>query len=158
MFSINLFPLSLLIHILSAIAWLGSLFAIEFIFIPPFISSPSLHAEILNKTNKKYVLIAQISSILILITGLYQTFDIGYLSITKLFQTTFGILILLKAILFFIFAGLGISTALKMSNIDQNIPKEKLQNILVNERKIFFIDLLVGLLIIIIAMLLTNGV
>ena len=83
---------------------------------------------------------------------MYQTFDIGYLNISKLFHTTFGFLIVLKVLLFFIFAGLGISTAQKMSNIGQNIPRDKLQTILENERKIFYLNLLVGILIIMIAM------
>ena len=156
MLTINLLYMSVLIHVLSAIAWLGSLVALDFILIPSFISSSDV--EWLISSNRKYALIARITSLLILITGICQTFHLGYLDITKLFQTSYGNLILLKVILFFIFAGLAVKAAHDIDNSDPNISKENLQLVLVKERKLLYIDLLIGLIIIIIDIALVYNV
>ena len=81
---------------MSAIAWLGSLVAIEFIFLPSLINKMgSIDRELVINTSKKFITISQISSLLILITGVYQTFDTGYFDVTKLFQTAHGNLIVI---------------------------------------------------------------
>ena len=156
--SINILYISVLINVLSAIAWLGSLIALEFILIPSFISSSNSNVGLLIHSNRKYALIARITSGLILITGIYQTFDNGYLDVSKLFQTIYGNLILLKVLLFVIFAVLGIKSAHDIDNIDPNISKENLQLVLGKERKLLYIDLIVGILIIIIAISLVYNV
>ena len=158
MLSINIFYFSILIHVLSAIAWVGSLIAMEFVFIPSFISISSSNIDMLINSNKRIALVAQLSSALILITGLYQTFDIGYLDFSKLIQTSFGNLILLKVLLYILFAGIGIKTGQNIAKIGPNISKEKLQIILVHERKILYLDLLIGFLIITIAIALVINV
>ena len=158
MLTINFLYISVLIHVLSAIAWLGSLIALDFILIPSFISNSSSDVGLLISSNRKYALIARITSSLILITGIYQTFHLGYLDVTKLFQTIYGNLILLKVILFFVFAGIGVKTAHDIDNIDPNSSKENLHLVLAKERKLLYIDLLIGFLIIIIAISLVYNV
>ncbi len=152
MFFISIFYLSLVIHILSAIAWLGSLITLEFILIPSFINNPTpINDQLLYNVNKKYISIAHIASVTILITGLYQTFNIGYLSFTKLFQTSYGNLILFKVLLYFIFVIIGLFSGLKLTNVESNISKEKLELLLKKTKDLLYLDSLIGLLIIIVA-------
>ncbi len=149
-----IFIFSIWIHVLSAIAWFGSVLAMEFIIIPSFVNSNvTQNAILLPAASKRFARVAEISSGLILITGVYQTYVDGYLN-TSLFTTTFGYLVLIKTVLFIVFAGLGVMAGIKITKIDQLIVKEKLDYELKQSQNLFYLDIVVGLVIIIIAVLL----
>ena len=142
------------IHGLSAIAWFGSVLAMEFIIIPSFANNNiTQSAIILPAASKRFARVAEISSGLILITGVYQTYVDGYLN-ASLFTTTFGYLVLIKTLLFMVFGGLGVMAGIKITKIDQLIIKEKLDIALKQSKNLFHLDIVVGLVIIIIAVLL----
>lgn len=152
MLTITLFQISLLIHLFCAIVWLGSLVALEFIVIPSFLSeSTSFTGELVRTVSKKYSLVAQISSIIILITGIYQTFAIGYLDITQLAQTFIGNLIILKVALYFIFGGISIRASRMLFNFTSEVTIDHLRVLLTKSRNLFFADVIIGLLIMLIA-------
>ena len=158
MISINIFYISVLIHILSAIAWLGSLVALIFIVIPAYIKRTDvITKDLLVDISKRYIVVVQASSALILITGLYQTFDIQYLDINKLFFTIYGNLILLKILLYFVFVIIGIRTGLILTKVD-NLSKENIEKLVQKAKIWLFIDLGIGIFIVIIALSLSINV
>ena len=143
---------SIWIHVLSAIIWFGSVLAMEFLVIPSFSNNSGQPiGKVLSNMSKKYARLSEVASGLIFITGIYQTYANGYLDVSKLLTTFYGNLILAKILLFVIFAGLGVMAGLKVAKLDAEITSEKLEPILKKARNLFYIDIFVGLLIILIA-------
>lgn len=159
MLSISIFYLTLVIHVLSAIAWLGGLTALDFVFIPSLISNEStITGDFVRNTSKRYALITQVASLLLLLTGITLTFDLGYLDVNKLFQTVYGHIILVKVSLYLIFAILGAIGGNMLLKLDDSITKEALLPLLRKARNILVIDLSIGVIIVILAISLAVNV
>ncbi len=151
--------ISLWIHVLSAIIWLGSVIAMEFIILTTFKNgNDTSNGYILSAMSKKYARVSEISSVLILITGIYQTYANNYLDINKLINTAYGNLLLLKVILFFIFAGVGVAAGIGIAKLDNSVSKDIFDKTIKKSNILFSVDIIIGLLIIIIAIALRVNV
>ena len=149
---INLLYVSIVIHVFSAITWLGSLITLEFILIPSLINdSNAINGDLVKSVNKGYTSVAHIASAAILVTGLFQTFDIGYLNISRLLQTMIGNLIITKVFLYVVFVIISIKIGLVLNKIDSTKQREDLERLLKQTRKLLYLDLFVGMVIVIIA-------
>ena len=149
---------SVWIHVISAIIWLGSVIAMEFIILPALNNNIGPNNSIfLSGMSKKYARVSEITSALILITGVYQTYANGYLDVNKLFSTGYGNLVLVKVMLFFIFAGVGVSAGMKLAHLDSTSSNEQILQGIQKAKMMFLVDIIVGLFIIVVAVALSFG-
>lgn len=145
------------IHVLSAITWLGGALILEFVVIPSiFKSSIEKKGEIVSNIGEKFGLVAQISSGLLFLTGLYRVYASIGLNFDELIRTSWGNFLLLKVILFFVFVGLGITVGKNMQKIPSISPQE-LGEFLKKTKRLQHLDLAIGFLIILIAEILRYG-
>ena len=145
------------IHVLSAIVWLGGGLALEFVVIPSILkSSIENKGETMATVGKRFGKVAQISSGLIFITGIYRVYALEMLDINLLMSTSWGNFLLFKVALFFVFVGLGIKVGKNMENIPNIAPKD-LPLYLKKTKIIQYMDIFVGLLIIMVAEILRYG-
>ena len=143
---------SIWLHVLSAITWFGAVLAMEFIVFPSFENKLVPESvSILRPLTKRSAKISELASGLILITGLYQTYATGYFSLSKLLGSLTGNLILLKVILFIVFAGLAEVAAVKVTKLSQTVSTEVLHKAIAKAKNLLLIDVFVGLAIVLIA-------
>jgi len=144
--------ISVWIHVLSAITWLGSMIAMEFIILSSIKKDDSFtNGQILSSMSKNFARLSETASGLIFITGIYQVYADKYLDVNKLLSTTFGNLVLLKVILFFVFAGLGVAASLKITKLDSTLSRENLESALRKANMFFALDIVIGIVIILIS-------
>ena len=151
--------LSIWVHVLSAIAWLGSSIAVLFILIPHLIANLDASNKVsFDVMGKRLALIGQASSGLILITGIYQTFADNVLSFHGLFETFFGNVLLVKVFLYVVFAGLSEVIAARLKKLGNDSSSDKVNTTLNKIKNMEFINIVIGILIIIIAVFLRYNV
>ena len=151
--------ISLWIHVLSAIAWFGSIIAVVYIIIPSIANkSSSNKGELLSSMSKRFARVSEVSSLVILITGVYQTYETGLLNVNALLDTLSGNLLVIKVLFFIVFAAIGVRAGIILTKLETDITKEKLDPILKRVKILFYVDSVIGLIIILIGIVLTQGV
>lgn len=150
--------LSIWIHVLSAITWLGCMIA-ELVILSLIKKEESFtNGHMLSAMSKNFARLYEIASGLLLITGIYQVYADNYLSVSGLVNTTFGNTVLLKIVLFFVFAGLGVVGGLKLAKLESNVSREELQNAFKQATNYFTLDVAIGVIIILLSIVLRfNG-
>ena len=121
-----------------------------------FKSSIEKKGEIVSKIGDKFGMVAQVSSILLFLTGLYRVYaSIGF-HFDELITTSWGNFLLVKIALFLVFVGLGITVGKNMQKIPTISPPD-LGDFLKKTKRLQHVDLVVGFLIILIAEILRYG-
>ena len=140
------------IHVLSAILYIGSALAFQFIFLPLVMKqSNDSNAQTIVVLGKRMGLAGQISSGLLVVTGLYLAFVNNILDLNALTSTTAGNILVVKVILFVVFAGLAESIAASLKKIPDKLENEKVTELLKKVQFKEYINLFIGFVIILLA-------